>query len=295
MGADPIHVSFSELDAFWSCPLKHRLGYKERWNSDDSRPALDRGTVWHAMLQTHYELGRQDVPLAERLPYVLKCMASGGLDDEQNDLLEWMYAGYAEHFGRDPEHEILATEINRTIPLPDPDNPTRPGPYALKVKIDNVSRNVRTGQLWAWDHKTGSQFTDVKRLEWRPQFPLYMWALRAAKLDLWGFVVNHARTTRNKGPMTMDQRFRRNYLLYTDRQLLDAAINAARTAAAIHDPDRVEYYSARDLQMGGCASYCDYELAHRQILRGVPEQEALEGLGFRRGYDRPELVIVKPV
>lgn len=286
-------VSYSELDAFWQCPLKHRLGYTERWNKDEARPALDRGTVWHAMLQTYYELGRKGVPVDEREGLVVKCMRSGGLGEEEEDLLLWMYEGYVETYDRDPEHEVLATEIVRTIPLPDPDNPGRPGPYGLKVVIDNVSRNVRTGQLWAWDHKTGKDFTPLPRLEWRPQFPLYTWALRAAKLDLWGFIVNHARTQRNKGPMTADQRFRRNYLLFNDRALSDVAVNAARTAAAIHDPDRVEYYAARDLQFGACTSTCDFDGAHRLIMRGVPEAEALAGLGFRKGYDRPELQVVR--
>lgn len=293
--SDLVHVSFSELDAFWACPLRHRLGYKERWNIDEGRPALDRGTVWHAMLQTYYELGRQGVAVPDREPYIRKCLISGGLDEEQNELLWWMYEGYAEEFGRDPEHEVLATEINRTIPLPDPDDPSRPGQYALKIKVDQVSRNVKTRQLWAWDHKTGGEFTSLQRLEWRPQFPLYTWALRAAKLDLWGFIVNHARTKRNKTPMTTEQRYRRNYLIYTDRALNAVALNAARTAAAIHDPDRIEYYASRDLQFGACTSYCDYEQAHRQILRGIPEEQALADLGFRKGYDRPELVVIKPV
>lgn len=290
---DLVTVSYSELDAFWQCPLKWRLGYAERWNKDEARPALDRGTVWHAMLQTHYELGRLGTPLEGRVGPVLQTMASGGLGAEENELLVWMYDGYCETFLNDAEHDVLATEIRRTIPLPDPDNPSRPGQYALKVVIDNVTRQRRTGQLWAWDHKTGKDFTALNRLEWRPQFPLYTWALRAARLDLWGFIVNHARTQRNKTPMTADQRFKRTFLLYNDRQLTDVAINAARTAAAMHDPDRIEYYASRDLQMGACVSSCDFDGAHRLVQRGVPEVEALEGLGFRKGYERPELQVVR--
>lgn len=293
--SDIVHVSYSELDAFWACPLRWRWQYGERWNIDESRPALDRGTVWHAMLQSYYELGRQGVAVEDREDLIRKCMLSGALDVEENELLWWMYEGYVTLYGADLGHEVLATEITRTVPLPDPDDPSRPGPYHLKVKIDQVTRDRKSGQLWLWDHKTGGEFTTVARMEWRPQFPLYTWAIRAAKLDVWGFIVNAARTKRNKGPMTFDQRYRRNYLLYNDRQLTEFAVNAARSAAAMHDPDRIEYYAARDLQFGACTSFCDFEKVHRQTLRGIPERQALLDLGFREGYERQELVVTKPV
>ena len=281
--ARPIHVSYSELAAFWQCPTKHRWGYRDRWNSDEGKPALDRGTVWHAMLQTYYELSRLKVPAAERRAQVLETMITGDLDDEQADLLEWMYDGYAALYGEDGEYDILATEIDRTIPLPLPTDPYQPGAYALKVKIDMVTRNRRTRQILAWDHKTASDFTPVDRLQWRPQFPLYTWALRAAKLDVQGFIVNSARTKRNKGPMADDQRYRRNFLIYTDRQLTEAAMNASRTAYAIHDPERVEYSAPSDLQVGGC-TWCEFSKPHAQIMRGVDEETAMSDFGFIRGY-----------
>jgi hypothetical protein len=278
-----ITISFSELEAFYACPLRWRLQYKERWNTDKPRVYLDRGTVWHAMLQTHYELGRQGQPLTARFLPVMQTLYSGGLPDAENDLLEWMYDGYVACYGTDDEHKVLATEINRTIPLPDPADPSRPGPYGLKVKIDQVTRD-RRGRIWVWDHKTGGDFTPVDRLEWRPQFPLYAWTMRAARLDVWGFVVNHARTKRNKSEMTFDQRYRRNFLVYSDRQLTAIAVEAAKAAAAMHDPDRVEYAAMRDLAMGGCTS-CDFELAHRAQLRGGDIESTLVDLGFRKGYE----------
>lgn len=287
-------VSYSELDTFYQCPLRWRWQYAERWNVDKAVAALDRGTVWHAMLQTHYELARLKADSEERSDAVQRCMMSGDLGPEENDLLWWMYCGYVECYGKDPEYDWLATEITRTIPLPDPDDPSRPGRYGLKVKIDGVTRNRRTGQLLAWDHKTGGDFTPLNRLEWRPQFPLYTWVLRAAGLDVFGFVVNAARTKRNQSPMTFDQRYRRNFLLFNDRQLLAFAVEAAKAAAAMHDPGRIEYAAPRDLVMGAC-TFCDYDGAHRQVMRGIDEEVALKDLGFVRGYDRPELKVIKPV
>ena len=287
----PVHVSYSELEAFWQCPTKHRWAYTDQWRTEEAKPALDRGTVWHAMLQTHYEvtrrpdfgkLGEQD--LQELGDKVLATMVSGGLDAEQNELLTWMYAGYAENYGiREPEYDILATEINRTIPLPLPGDASKPGPYALKVKIDMITRNKRTGQLLAWDHKTASDFTPVERLMWRPQFPLYTWALRAAGLDVAGFMVNSARTKRNKGPMAMDQRFQRRYLIYTGKQLTWHALNAAKTAHAIHDRERAEYSAPRDLSMGAC-TWCDFHKPHAQIIRGADVEQAMTDFGFVRGF-----------
>lgn len=284
-----IHVSYSELEAFWQCPTKHRWAYVDRWNIDEGKPALDRGTVWHAMLQTHYEVTRRPdwtaTYGAEDLhDKVMATMVSGGLDEEQCELLTWMYAGYVENYGyREPEYDILATEINRTIPLPMPDDPYKPSEFGLKVKIDMVTRNRRTGQLLAWDHKTAGDFTPPERLQWRPQFPLYTWALRAASLDIAGFMVNSARTKRNKGPMNMDQRFQRRFMLYTDTQLTWHALNAAKAAHAIHDPNRIEYSSPRDLNMGAC-TWCDFAKPHAQIIRGADETQAMTDFGFVRGF-----------
>lgn len=282
------HVSYSELDAFWQCPQKWEWGYRDRWSSDEGKPALDRGTVWHAMLQTHYEVTRHpgwkahDDNLADLHDKVMATMVSGGLDEEQTELLTWMYAGYVETYDhREPEYDILATEINRTIPLPRPDDPFTPGDYALKVKIDMVTRNKRTGQLLAWDHKTASDFTPPERLQWRPQFPLYTWALRAANLDVAGFMVNSARTKRNKGPMTTEQRFQRRYLIYTDTQLTWHSLNAAKTAYAIHDPERLDFSAPRDLSVGAC-TWCDFHKPHAQVIRGADVEQAMTDFGFVR-------------
>lgn len=285
------YVSYSELAAFRQCPLKWRWSYRDRWDSDKAKPALDRGTVWDAMLQTHYAGEMHGQPLAETLGQVTATLREAGMaDPEDVDLLLWMYEGYVSRYAEEDKAtwDVLANQLSMVLPLPDPDDPTKDGPIGLKVKIDRVARHRPTKGLWVWDDKTGKQQPKQAGLDIDDQFKLYTWGLRRTGRQVAGFMVNHARTERLKRAMTDDERFVRHRLTSTDVELAAVALDAARAAAEIHRPDRREF-SSPNSGLGGCNGWCDYFEAHLTIRRGVPEQVALESFGFRQRDPRIQI------
>ena len=275
------YVSYSELAAFRQCPMKHRLSYVDRWDSDKAKPALDRGTVWDAMMQTHYAgiMGGQSHEA--RATQVAEVLQTSGIADDDRELLAWMYDGYVGRYGDDPEWDTLANQYSAVLPLPDPDDPTKDGPIGLKVKIDRVARLRDTGAIWIWDDKTGKQQPKPAGLDIDDQFKLYTWALRHTGRRVAGFMVNHARTEKLKRAMSDDERFVRHRLFTTDIELATVALDAARAASEIHRPDRREF-SSPNSGLGGCAGWCDYFDAHLSIRRGMDEATAMRAFGFEK-------------
>lgn len=50
-----VEVSFSELDAYRQCRLKHQLAWIERWRQPEQEgSALSRGSAFHRILELHY-------------------------------------------------------------------------------------------------------------------------------------------------------------------------------------------------------------------------------------------------
>lgn len=47
-------ISYSELDTFRQCPLKHELAYRQRWTPDTVAAPLSRGKLFHAVLEYWY-------------------------------------------------------------------------------------------------------------------------------------------------------------------------------------------------------------------------------------------------
>lgn len=266
-------VTYSELDCYRQCPLKHRWAYKEQWaKTPKVGSALSRGTLWHNVLESHYEMIRRGLKHTDALMefaldhYLVD--ETGGQDEDQA-LVEWMYDGYIDHYGLDPEWEILATEAAGQVPLGDG--------YHLRFKIDMLVR--QRGKIWLVDHKSARDFTRQAEIDIDDQFGLYTWALRRIGIPVFGFIRSDARTQRNKGPMTPEQRFRRVPTYRTDPELANIAKDALATATAawgggtpVHSspaPDR-------------CAWRCDFLETHLLTRKGLPEEETLRGFGFRK-------------
>ena len=55
--SEQIVVSFSEIDTYRQCPLKHEWAYKQRWKRPvEEASALAKGSLWHLVLETHYNV-----------------------------------------------------------------------------------------------------------------------------------------------------------------------------------------------------------------------------------------------
>ena len=242
-------VSWSEIDTYRQCPMKHRLGYVERWQGPETAKR-DLGHKWHALQQRW-----RNTLMAERIDDVGRVMgkwldawmATEAGDDRE--LLTWMFAGYLEHWGTDPHWQPVATEYGAAIELPCPPGheplldgtgrTARPVKVKLKSKIDLVviDRSSVKDRLLVVDYKSSKNKPSEQEMERLDQFGLYVWLLRQIGRPAWGAVHDHARTQRNvKKPQPLDERFHRSYDWRGDDELAVIAAEAYATIRRAWQP-----------------------------------------------------------
>jgi RecB family exonuclease len=300
-GREPITVSFSEIDTIRQCLFKHELGYKQRWRTDRTSPALQRGTDWHQILEVHYGEIRQwqqeqdagvvlvrDAALAERIwarVHPLLYDTTTGHQTDEQALLEWMYRGYIDAYGLDPQWDILAVEHAPVMWLPTPGG--RRSRFQVKMKIDLVVRDRPTGQILVVDHKSGKDLPKDKELDLDDQFGLYVWGLRQLGYDVFGAVHSAARTLKYKDeskaqPLT--ERFSRKRLPRTDRELQTIAVEAYRAARLAYSFKEGE--APRSPNSDTCNWRCDFKEACLLGRKGSNTQAVLRDLGFTQDFTR---------
>lgn len=303
---DQIIVSYSELDTYRQCPLKHTWAYKQRWKKPMAENgALAKGSLWHLVLETHYnaikthERYDRDLDaavLAHASAEVYPLLFDERTGDHQNEVQElvfWMYRGYVEHWGVDPDWDIVSVEDAFLLPLIDPDG--NESPYFIKGKLDLLVRDRKNGKLWVVDHKSGANLPAQMDLEIDDQFGLYSWAMRQRGLAVLGAIHNAARTTRNVAdfdgytgksvPQSLDQRHLRTYLNRSDTELTSIALDAWAVAAnAYPTGEALPLYSSPDPRQ--CGWKCDYKEVHLLARKGQDANQALLNYGFVQDFTR---------
>lgn len=277
-----IHVvSFSELSDARQCPHKHELNYKERWQSPTTKPALSRGTLWHKVMEQHY-LGHKAGNLKQGMANALALLSSKDGDvTEEQDLVYWMYSGYLELYGDDPQWEVLAVEHTSEIWLPTV-NGGRSN-YKLKIKIDLIVR--WKGKIWIIDHKSGKDLPKDKELALDDQFGLYVWGMRAMGKKVFGAMHNAARTQRNKTPgQTIESRFSRTLMNRTQAELDVIAVEAYKTMRRIYQIPAGE--AERSPNPDQCTWKCDFLEPCLAGRKGIDERVFLSEKGFVQNYER---------
>lgn len=294
-------VSYSELDAYRQCPLKHQLGYLERWVPATESAALARGTGWHAaVMEPHYgflklvqESGHQledwrhsdqleTIVREHCLDLVQKAVADSGLPSEEQELLLWMYEGYVKKWGLDPLLRVLAVEHNAVVPLLEPTG--RKSRFRIKVKIDLVVRrmDLPNTPIAIVDHKSGAQLPNDKELDIDDQFGLYEWLMRSVGKPVFQSIHNAARTQRNKTPMALDDRFARKPMARGEIELDNIAADALLAAKASRRPG--PRYSSPN--PGQCKWKCDFLGPHLAARKGADIRDVLVGMGYRQSFER---------
>ena len=291
-------VSYSELDAYRQCPLKHHLAYRQRWTRP-TRPdsPLSRGKLWHSVMERHY-LTLADVQAAtsgfsipadqepaalalaaEQVTPLLSDPTTGTQTDEQA-LVEWMYRGYTARYGADLDWRIEAVERSAEVPLP-AETGRSSSRYRLKVKMDLLVTD-RLGRLWLVDHKTCANLPNKLELGIDDQFGLYIAAMRSLGWQVLGAIHSAARTKKLKGdeantdPTPLDRRFLRTAMYRSQTELDNLLLDAARTARASRRPGPPHSSPNPDM----CKWRCDYLDAHMEMRRGTPARVALTDFGF---------------
>lgn len=197
--SDPIVVSYSEIDTFRQCPLKHQLAYKLRYRGEQRPGAAHKGTWWHRILEAHYLRLRElqegalrprtnrtpPAPGSERESWWMEACRGAVqkvLDElvaEEQDTglasdLAWMYRNYVAAHRIDSEWRVVDVEVKREVKLGeveirelgggmDPDAPPqwawRTVEIRLKTRVDLIAESVKTGGRWIWDHKSTGNLT----------------------------------------------------------------------------------------------------------------------------------------
>jgi len=287
-----VTVSYSELSTGRDCPLKHHLSYRQRWTRPpEAGSPRDIGTTWHLALQAHYEslMATQDSDLSagERLALAVDAVApvlgsGGGPQTETQELADWMYAGYVNHYGVDPNWRILAVEYAPVVPLLN--EAGRPTRFRLKAKIDLVVQDLFTRTIDLVDHKGNQNLKREKEVDLDDQFGLYTWMMRQLGKKVQKSIYSGARTQRNKtGVQPLDTRFKRLPMYRTDAELTNLALDAWRAAVALYRKE-IPYSSPDPLQ---CGWKCDFRDAHLLMRKGVAAPERiLTDLGFTQDFTR---------
>jgi hypothetical protein len=295
-------VSYSEMSSYRQCPLKHTLGYVERWTKPQSdTSALAKGSLWHLVLEHHYLtlMDLQDTELDEQSKLV-EAQASttpflfnkDGSQTETQELISWMYDGYVKKWGTDPQWRILAVEYKLAEYLPEPEGGT--SPFILKAKLDLIVQDATTGGVWIVDHKSGRNLPSDMELAIDDQFGLYTWLLQKRGLKVMGSIHDAARTTRNVGdidgkkPQTLEQRMSRTYLNRTDIETYNVANDAWAVAVNMYpeayEIEQLPIYSSPD--PGQCNWKCDYKEPHLLARQGRDLTEVLTEYGFVQDFTR---------
>jgi hypothetical protein len=219
----------------------------------------------------------------------LKIIEMLNLDDpelqtEEQNLVAWMFEGYIQHYGTDPEWEIKAVEYANQFWLPAPSG--NRSDFRLKLKIDLVVKIQ--GRLWIVDHKSCKNLPNDKMLELNDQFGLYTWALRKLGLKIHGSIHNACRTFRgiheDEDPASLDARFKRTLMYRTDRELDMIADEAYRTAKRAWTTPLGE--AERNTNEDTCRWRCDYTEACLMSRKGGDLVHMLTAQGFEVNKER---------
>jgi hypothetical protein len=224
------HVSYSELSSFRRCVHLWDLEYRQRWRPSVVSAALNKGRLFHEVMKVHYG-GKDGVIDALAIADLL--YQEDGTQDETQELVEWMYKGYCEMWGSDPQWKILACEETSHLWLPTESSRGSAKYHSrtqLKMILDLLVQD-EYDRIWLVDHKTGAKLPDEMTLEHDDQFSLYQWGKEQEGIKIAGIIYNAARTQRNKGAMDLADRFRRVPMYRTPLQLENTAIDAYRTVS----------------------------------------------------------------
>lgn len=296
-----IRVSNSELETYRQCRLKHQLQYLERWRTDEEHPALARGTMFHSVMERHYEqmesareagylVTAEDLFLAVA-PVLYE--EGTGAQTEQQELVEWIYRGYVECYMLDPDWEIVGVEVPLNQPILYSDG--SPSRFMLSGTCDLVVRDRSAGGgLWIVDHKTCKDLPK-KDLDMEDQTAIYTHLMREAGHDIRGAIYNHCRTYRLKTrEMGMDERFKRTHTVRGDREIATCVQEMLELMDEAYDrdltlPDGTPRDAPRTPDSERCGWKCNLTEACLAGRKHGPERtrQFLADVGFTQHETKP--------
>lgn len=294
-----IEVGQSELKDFRQCPLKHKFRWRDGWFQPEAGDASWTGTLWHAVLASHYRAKQalqaqrleSTYTPAQALIVMRKTINELAelyeLDEEKADLLNWMAEGYIERWGIDEDWWIEKVEERLVVPIIDPDTGEDSG-FAIRFTADLMVRIKSLGmRLAIVDNKSiaAQGVTGKLDLDIDDQLGIYIRGM--ARLDpndppILG-MLNQARRDRLKRPMTLSERFFRPTSTRTPRELDEIERDALADLRRMHGAENLRRPSSSP-NPRQCGWSCDFKEAHIVLRKsGGDYQHAvsvLQAAGF---------------
>lgn len=182
-------VSNSKLNTYRRCPRKYRFKYVEGLEAKAKVVQLERGTWLHALLQAYYngEDWKEKHKELTKVFYNLFEEERVDLGDMPKDCLRIMRA-YLRYYRDDfDRYVVVDTELDETVTLP--------SGLKMRIIVDLVLEDKRSGLLFAWDHKSRENLESVDNMLIDPQLTRYYYGLeRLGYTPLGGVGYNELRT-----------------------------------------------------------------------------------------------------
>lgn len=287
----PIVIRHSEIADFRHCPLKHRWTWTQGWYSPsrESGGARELGSIWHEMLKIRYRYiqarqadGRpmQESDLTEEIGRTVATAHS-----ELQETLMWMYEGYVEVHGWDPDWKIVSVEQAMQVRFNDEDGQPltidgRPVFYDWMTDILVASREYQG--LLVVDTKSTSQVMSQMDIDMSDQFGLYALGWQRLGKKVRGQLVNMAATKKLKRPQTMSERFVRRPSIRTATELRNIELDAVDTIYEIWG-DRNRRRSRSHPDPRTCSWKCDFKEPHLRLRRMADPEAKTEAIMLRFG------------
>jgi hypothetical protein len=177
-----ISISNSEIQTWKSCRRRWLLSYYFGYQRTDRAPAGSAilGTRLHAALEGYYGYGLDPVTLIRRF-YRDALEQHAEYQDElvkELGLAINILEGYLEWLGEtgaDADLQVVATELDLTVPLPEV-----PG-VSLRAKLDQRVRRVSDGAVLFLDHKSVANLEKRRALARDEQMKMYQLLLIMAR------------------------------------------------------------------------------------------------------------------
>lgn len=263
------------------------MGYRERWRSEETAPALSRGKLFHEVLELHYRKlkeGLTPVGVAQEMQTSgLLFDAETGDSTEEQDLVAWIYEGYVEHYDGDSDWEILEVEMALEDWLPT-ETGTR-STFRMKGKVDLLIKdNSAGGGLWVVDHKTCKDMPKAKDVDFDDQTAVYTYLLRKRGYDIRGAIFNFCRTAKLKRAMEMKERFARPLTVRVPEELETMALEVLDTFRDAYKPRK--RLPPRSPNTDTCNWRCPFKEPCLMARKGRDHKELLEDFGFVQDWTR---------
>ncbi len=248
-------LSPSGLNTYQACPRKFNYSNMKRLRPlEEKRDKLDRGSLFHRMLEVHYNGLINKTPFNDIVIEVTNFAREAYRNDEYEDIgmVESCIANYQEYavFYSEDGWEPISTET----PFSKIIFENNEHKIVLEGIVDLIAKNRNSTSLFVVDHKTSDK-NDLYPTILGNQFKAYSWAT-----DSFVVIKNDIGFQKTYGPA---QRFHRHVLNYTKEHL-----DEWRESVIYHGLELINFIEKDYFPMRESSCYnCQY----RKICESTPD------------------------